>query len=309
MIERPSDLQRCQLFSGFSAWQLEHMVGAHCLHLKPYQLAALGLLSAFMQQSTRGCILAADSGLGTRTVMSVWLAVLGRSNTRPLCPTPSSPLPSDKHVLHMAGLIVAQPQRVAGWRTALQSWAPGSRVAVIIDGNSAGVLAAEIAAMARVGMQPYDIVLVSASLLMSGTAGALAELTSLPWLAAIIDQVASLQRDAFSALRPLLAQAQVRVAVETGALPCSTTDAPALRSLLELAQPQVFDARRGQRLSMVPCATSAAEAVRDQQPVIRACLGERCAVLSSTGAHHWCCGELHSAYARAHVAYEVALCI
>ena len=269
ILEQPAKLERCGMFAGLSAAHLSHMVGAHCADLKPYQLAALGFLTALMQQRVRGCVVAREPGLGARTLIAVWLAALKCGNARPLR-VASSAGGAPLYAAHMVGLVVAAEDRLSAWRTTLLTWAPGLRLVALDGGAGADAAAAQLATAAAPPAaqppaapppMPADVVLVPTAALAAG-APLLRTLAALPWLAAVLEDVGDMPRDAFAAVRPLLAQSQQRVALERGAVPAGAEDASRLRNLTELVQPQVFDARHGQCLSMAHCASATADAVR-----------------------------------------------
>lgn len=75
-LEHPGQLQ--SPFQGLTLQAVVRMLGEHCAALKPYQVAAVGFMACLVQRSVRGCILAADSGLGARTIV--------RSLRRLCCP-------------------------------------------------------------------------------------------------------------------------------------------------------------------------------------------------------------------------------
>jgi hypothetical protein len=300
ILETPEKLLQFGINSGISATQLTSMAGPICAQLKPYQAAALCYLSTLMRLGARGCSIATERGLGARALLAVWAVILKRSNSHPLRVVPGCTCPRT-HAAHCVAAIVTPPEKLPKWRTALAKWASGLRVAEIVHARSSSgdatdaarrqmrAFAKSLAAPDTIGGEgravqdrcdasteqgeaasdcsssedpleaPFDVALVAAP--AAADAGVMRELAWLPWLAVYVEGVPEMSRESFKGLRPLLAQAHQRVALVKGSICGEAAAADVLRSLTELVQPRVFDARQGHQLSMVHCASTSAEAV------------------------------------------------
>ena len=227
VLETPAQLEQAGLFAGFSLAQLAQMAGPHALELKPYQHATLAFLAALLQRSVHGAVLVREGALGARATLSVWLATLAASNSQPMR-VPQGASSPDRTALHLTSVVVAPTEHLPAWRAALRRWAPRARLATLtasaranhID-SYASTAAAEMAALAQRGVRGHDLVLTTPEALCSSGGAPLQALASMCWLAVLVDGAAQMPRADFAALRPLLAQAQLRVALEDGALRCA----------------------------------------------------------------------------------------
>jgi hypothetical protein len=265
-----------------------------------------------MHLRVRGCVIASDRGLGARAILTLWAVILKRSNSHPLRVVQTCVCPRI-HAAHCVAAIVTDPGKLHSWRASLAKWAPGMRVAVLLHAgkgsrdsteaarrqirafakslaapdNAEGGRAVQEQAEASTGEPesdcsssedpmeaPFDVVLIATP--AAADAEILQELSALPWLAVFVEGIPEMSRELFQDLRPLLSQAHQRVALVKGSIRSDVAAADTLRSLTELVQPCVFDARQGHQLSMAHCASVWAEAVRSSV----------CAAISGSHAGH-----------------------